>query len=128
VAPSYIETQFKAICPLVSTIVVHGDARPYITALIDLDVDAARAWAAENDLAGATHAEIARSPRLIKVIEKHIEELNEGLGRWETIKRFSVLENSLTIEGGDLTPSLKLRRRAVEERHAAVLAGLYSTD
>jgi long-chain acyl-CoA synthetase len=125
VAPSYIETQFKVICPLVSTIVVHGEGRPYITALIDLDADAVRAWATEHDLAGATHAEIARSPQLTKTIEEHIAKLNAGLGRWETIKRFSVLQRSLTVEGGDLTPSLKLRRRAVEERYAAVLDELY---
>jgi long-chain acyl-CoA synthetase len=125
VAPSYIETRFKAICPLVSTIVVHGEGRPYITALIDLDADAVRAWAADRDLAGATHAEIARSPRLIRAIEDRIGELNAGLGRWESVKRFSVLESNLTVEDGDLTPSLKLRRRAVEERYAAVLDGLY---
>ena len=125
VAPQHIETRFKAICPLASTVVVHGDGRPYITALIDLDADAVRAWAAEHGLAGATHAEIARSPRLIGVIEERIGELNAGLARWETIKRFSVLEHNLTVEGGDLTPSLKLKRRAVEERHAAVLDGLY---
>jgi long-chain acyl-CoA synthetase len=126
VAPQHIETRFKVICPLVSAIVVHGEGRPYITALIDLDADAARTWAAEHGLAGATHAEIARSPRLTQVIEEHIGELNAGLGRWESIKRFSVLERNLTVEGGDLTPSLKLKRRTVEERYAAVLEGLYS--
>jgi long-chain acyl-CoA synthetase len=127
VAPQHIETQFKVICPLVSTIVVHGDGRPYITALIDLDADAVRAWAAEHDLAGATHAEIARSPRLSRVIDEHIGALNAGLGRWESIKRFSILESNLTVEAGDLTPSLKLKRRAVEQRYAAVLDGLYDT-
>jgi len=126
VAPQHIETRFKAMCPLVSAIVVHGEARPYITALIDLDPDAVRAWAAEHDLAGAAHAEIARSPQLIRAIEERIGELNAGLGRWESIKRFSVLESNLTVEGGDLTPSLKLKRRAVEQRYAAVLEGLYS--
>jgi long-chain acyl-CoA synthetase len=109
----------------VSAIVVHGEGRPYITALIDLDADAVRAWAADHDLAGATHAEIARSPQLARVIEERIGELNAGLGRWESIKRFSVLERNLTVEGGDLTPSLKLKRRTVEERYAAVLDGLY---
>ena len=127
VAPQHIETQFKAICPLVSTIVVHGEGRPYVTALIDLDPDAVRAWAAEHDLAGTTYAEIARSPQLIRVIEESIGELNAGLGRWESIKRFSVLERNLTVDSGDLTPSLKLKRRAVEQRYAAVLDGLYNT-
>ncbi len=127
VAPQHIETRFKALCPLVSTIVVHGEGRPYITALLDLDADAARAWAAEHGLAGATHAEIARSPRLIRVIEERLDELNAGLGRWESIKRFSVLERNLTVEDGDLTPSLKLKRRVVEQRYAAVLDGLYGS-
>jgi long-chain acyl-CoA synthetase len=125
VAPQHIETRFKAMCPLVSAIVVHGEGRPYITALIDLDADAVRGWAADHDLAGASHAEISRSPRLIRAIEEHVVGVNAGLARWETIKRFSVLPHHLTVEAGDLTPSLKLKRRAVEHRHAAVLDGLY---
>ncbi|GIJ72121.1 AMP-dependent synthetase/ligase [Virgisporangium ochraceum] len=125
VAPQHVESRFKAICPLVSTVVVHGEGRPYITALVDLDADAARAWAADNGLAGATHAEIARSPRLVRAIGERVEELNAGLGRWESVKRFRVLESTLTVEGGDLTPSMKLRRRAVEQRHAALLDALY---
>jgi long-chain acyl-CoA synthetase len=127
VAPQHIETQFKAICPLVSTIVVHGEGRPFVTALIDLDPDAVRAWAAQHQLIGATHAEIARSPQLIQAIQESISGLNASLGRWESIKRFSVLEHNLTVDSGDLTPSLKLKRRAVEEHYAAELNRLYAT-
>jgi len=79
----------------------------------------------QGDLLADTQGQIER--RLVRAIEEHVGELNAGLGRWESIKRFSVLERNLTVEGGDLTPSLKLKRRAVEERYAAVLGGLYDT-
>jgi long-chain acyl-CoA synthetase len=59
------------------------------------------------------------------MVQDCIDELNAGLGRWETIKRFEILDRDLTVDDGELTPSLKLRRRAVEQRYAAVLDTLY---
>src|SRR4029453_19005919 len=76
VAPQVIETQFKAICPLASQIVVHGDGRNYVTALVALDPDAIKVWAASNDMAGASFADIARSPKLRATIEAFVEGLH----------------------------------------------------
>ncbi|MBB2943358.1 long-chain acyl-CoA synthetase [Actinoplanes lutulentus] len=125
VAPQSIETRFAAICPLSAQIVVHGEGRKYITALIDLDPQAVRSWAKEHDVPGADHAELVRSPQLVAVVERYIAELNAGLGRWETIKQFAILGTNLTVENGDLTPSLKVRRRVVEQRHGDLLDTLY---
>ncbi|SNY68598.1 AMP-dependent synthetase/ligase [Paractinoplanes atraurantiacus] len=125
VAPQSLETRFAALCPLSARIVVHGDGRQYITALIDLDPDATRAWAAEHGVPGATHADIVRHPKTVAAIDGYVTQLNAELGKWETIKRFTILERNLTVENGDLTPSLKLRRRYVEHHNAHLLDKLY---
>ena len=125
VAPQTIEARFKGICPLASQIVVHGEGRKYVTALIDLDPDAVRGWAARHGLGDAGYARITRSPQLTEAVGACIEQLNATLAPWETIKKFLVLDHHLAVEGGDLTPSLKVRRRVVETRYADLLDTLY---
>jgi long-chain acyl-CoA synthetase len=125
VAPQGIETRFKAVCPYASQIVVHGDGRNFITALITLDADAMATWAQANGMAGRRYEEVVTSPQARAMVEQHVAELNAGLGRWETIKRFEILPRELTVEDGDLTPSLKLKRRVVEKRYAEVLDAFY---
>ncbi|WP_426567087.1 AMP-dependent synthetase/ligase [Angustibacter sp. McL0619] len=125
VAPQGIESRFKAVCPYAAQIVVHGDGRRYITALVTLDADAMATWAQHHDMAGAPYEEIVASPAAREMVQRCLDELNDGLGRWETIKRFEILERDLTIESGELTPSLKLRRRVVERRYGDLLDALY---
>ncbi|GAA4586430.1 long-chain acyl-CoA synthetase [Actinoplanes octamycinicus] len=126
VAPQAIEARFKAICPLAGAFVVHGEKRKFITALIDLDPDEARKWAAAHGLGDATHADIARSAALQEAMAGYVEQLNAGLNSWETIKKFAVLERNLGVETGELTSSLKLRRRVIEERYRPLLDDLYA--
>jgi long-chain acyl-CoA synthetase len=125
VAPQTIEARFKGICPLASQIVVHGEGRKYITALIDLDPDAVRTWAAQHGLSDAGYAELTGSPALTEAVSASVHQLNATLAPWETIKKFLVLDHHLAVEGGDLTPSLKVRRRVVEARYAGLLDSLY---
>jgi long-chain acyl-CoA synthetase len=125
VAPQGIETRFKAVCPYASQIVVHGDGRRYITALVTLDPDAMATWAQHHDLAGAPYEEIVSSAAAREMVQQSIDELNRGLGRWETIKRFEVLDRDLSVEAGELTPSMKVRRREVERRYRDLLDTLY---
>jgi long-chain acyl-CoA synthetase len=127
VAPQTIEARFKGICPLAGQIVVHGEGRKYVTALIDLDPDAARTWATRHGLGDAGYPEIAGSPALTETISGYVDQLNATLAPWETIKRFRILDHHLAVEAGDLTPSLKVRRRAVEARYADLLGTLYPT-
>jgi long-chain acyl-CoA synthetase len=127
IAPQAIETRFKAVCPYVSQIVVHGDGRNFVSALVTLDPDAIAGWAAENDLAGRPYAQVVGSPQCRQMVADYIEELNATLGRWETIKKFEVLTSDFTVEDGDLTPSMKLRRRTVEGKFASVLDGFYDS-
>ena len=126
VAPQPIQTAFTAICPLAGQMLVHGEGRHFVSALVALDPDAVTAWAAANGMAGAPFADVARSPAMRATIEQSVERLNAGLGQWERIRKVAILDRILTVEDGDLTPSLKLKRRAVERKYAGVLDGFYS--
>ena len=125
IAPSTIETTFKGICPYVSQFVVIGDGRNYASALITLDADAVTQWAAGNGLASKGYAEIVTSDEARAMVQGFVDQLNAGLNRWETIKRFTVLERDLTVDEGELTPSLKLRRKMVVERYGREIDALY---
>lgn len=125
IAPSQIESRFKGICPLVSQFMVVGEGHNYASALITLDPDAITAWAESNGLRDMSYAEIARDDRTRHAIQQYVDELNSGLNRWETIKRFVILDHDLTVEAGALTPSLKLKRRVVADRYRAQLDALY---
>ena len=125
VAPQVIETEFKAICPLASQIIVHGEGRKFVSALVALDPDAVKVWAQKVGRADAAYAELATSPQMRSTVEGYIEQLNSRLGKWETIKKFEILDRDLTVEAGQLTPSLKLKRRVVEQEYAEVLDSFY---
>jgi len=125
VAPQKVEVIFKAVSPYASQIVVHGDSRNYVTALITLDPDAMAAWGEQHGMPGASYQELVTSAEMRDVIAAHIDELNARLERWETIKKFEILPNDLTVEEGDLTPSLKVKRRTVEQKYMDVLDGMY---
>ncbi|HKA68510.1 MAG TPA: long-chain fatty acid--CoA ligase [Actinomycetes bacterium] len=126
VAPQNIETQFKAVCPYVSHMVVHGDGRNYCTALIAVDPEAIVPWAEQHGLGDLGYAELVKRPELREMLAQHVKELNEGLPRWETIKEFAILPADLTIEAGELTPSLKMKRRVVEQKYRPLLDGMYA--
>jgi long-chain acyl-CoA synthetase len=108
VAPQLLETQFKAVCPYASQIVVHGDGRKYVTALITLDADAMSTWAQANGMAGQRYEQIVTSPQARAMVAGYVDELNARLNRWETVKHFEILPTELSVEDGSLTPSLKL--------------------
>jgi len=126
VAPSHIEGRFKGLCPLASQMVVHGNERNYCVALISLDPEAVTDWASRHDLTGMSYAQVATSEAMRAEIERYVDELNAQLNRWETIKKFVIIERDFSVESGELTPSLKVRRKVVETNYRAVLDALYS--
>lgn len=128
ISPALIEARFKSICPVAGQFVVVGNERNYPAALVTLDPPAIEAWAAENGLGGRSYSEIVGSPQVHDLVERYVDELNEGLNRWERIKRFAILDHDLTIDSGDLTPSLKLRRRRVIEKYSDVVDDLYAAE
>ncbi len=126
VAPAAIESQFKAICPYAGQMVVQGNERSFCVALVTLDPEAMESWAEQNGMAGRPYAEVVSSPEVHEMVAGYVETLNARVNRWESIKRWLILDHDLTVESGELTPSLKVRRKAVEERYRSEIEGLYA--
>jgi long-chain acyl-CoA synthetase len=126
VAPNQIEAKFKALCPYASQFMVFGAERNFAVALVTLDADAIEGWAAENGLAGASYSQIASSEAAREMVADYVSQLNEQLNRWETIKKWEILDHDLTIDSGELTPSLKVKRNVVEKNNAGLIDGFYS--
>ncbi|HEX8781010.1 MAG TPA: AMP-dependent synthetase/ligase, partial [Nocardioides sp.] len=126
VAPPAIESKFKAICPYASQFMVFGNERNYCVALVTLDPDAMAGWAEENGMEGASYTDIVNSEQVQKMVGDYVEELNERLNRWETIKKWKVLDHDLTIESGELTPSMKVKRNVVESNNEALIESMYA--
>ena len=125
VAPSAIESIFMGVCPYASALIVHGDGRSFVSALVTLDPDAMAGWAAENAMTGLSYAELVTSPAVREMVQGYIDALNARLNPWETIKKFLILPKDLSIEDGDLTPSMKLKRRVVAKKYKDELDSLY---
>ncbi|TGB00542.1 AMP-dependent synthetase/ligase [Streptomyces sp. MZ04] len=126
IAPAEVEGQFKAVCPYVSNILVHGADRNFCTALIALDEPAILDWAKENGLSGKSYADVVAAPATVTLIEGYVKQLNEGLQRWQTVKKFKLLPRDLDIEHGELTPSLKLKRPVVEREYQHLIDEMYA--
>ncbi|MFD3497531.1 AMP-dependent synthetase/ligase [Streptomyces sp. NPDC058676] len=126
IAPAEVEGQFKAVCPYVSNILVHGADRNFCTALIALDEVSILDWAKENGLEGKSYAEVVAAPATVSMVEGYVKELNEGLQRWQTIKKFRLLPRDLDIEHGEITPSLKLKRPVVEREYKHLIDEMYA--
>jgi long-chain acyl-CoA synthetase len=114
-SPATIEATLKGACPLIAQACVIGDARPYNVALLTLDTDAAAAFAAQH----GEHA-IARE------VAAAVQHANARLSRVEQIKRYRLLDHDWQPGGAELTPTLKLKRRAIAERYAAEIESLYA--
>jgi long-chain acyl-CoA synthetase len=125
IAPPAIEAKFKTICPYVSQFMVFGAERNFVSALVTLDPDAIADWASENGLAGTSYTDLVRNPRVREMVAEYVEELNGQLNRWETIKKWELLDHDLTIESGELTPSLKVKRAVVEANNKALIDSFY---
>jgi long-chain acyl-CoA synthetase len=125
VAPTHIEGLFKVVCPLVSQAVVIGQARNYCTMVVTLDPDALAAWAKNGELAGRPYEELVAADATRAIVAGYVDQLNEKLNRWETIKKFSILPRDLSIADGELTPSLKIKRRVVEASFAREIETMY---
>lgn len=125
IAPSVIEARFKALCPIVSQMLVHADRRKFASALITLDPDTFGQWAEHNDV-GGDYSQRSQDPRTVEYVQEAVDELNGTLNRWETIKQFRVLVHDFSVETGELTPSLKVKRKVVETMYKDTLDEMYS--
>ncbi|MFE8943873.1 AMP-dependent synthetase/ligase [Streptomyces sp. NPDC007856] len=126
VAPAEVEGQFKAVCPYVSNILVHGADRNYCTALIALDEIAILDWAKGNGLDGRPYADVVAAPQTVEMVDGYVQQLNAGLQKWQTIKKFRLLPRDLDVEHGEITPSLKLKRPVVEREYKHLIDEMYA--
>jgi long-chain acyl-CoA synthetase len=125
VAPQRVESMLLR-SPLVARAIVLGDARPYVVALLVPDADALRALPDDDfALAGLDARALSRDGRVRAHLQRVVDEVNARLASFETIKRFAVLERDLAVDEGELTPTLKIRRRIVERNHRAAIERLY---
>jgi long-chain acyl-CoA synthetase len=124
VAPQNIENDLKT-SKFVSQALVVGDALPYVSALITLDPVEIGRWAAENSVEGEP-ATLAGDDRVRELIQGVVDDANRDRSRFEQVKRFAILPRDFTMEEGEVTPTLKLRRRAVQEHFAAEIDALYA--
>ncbi len=126
IAPSAIESKFKALCPYASQFVVFGNDRNFVVALITLDPDAMTSWAEENGMSGSSYSDVVASDKVHEMVQGYVDELNGKLNRWETIKKWEILDHDLSIETGELTPSMKVKRNVVEDNNKDRIAAFYS--
>jgi len=122
VAPAAIESALKQL-DLVADAVVLGDGRRYLTALLSLEPEAASRFARERGIAGDLHLD----PDVRAALEEGVAAVNKGFSRVEHVRDFRVLPRQLTIEDGELTPTLKVKRRVVEERWEGLIEEMYVT-
>jgi long-chain acyl-CoA synthetase len=125
VAPQDLEGRLKALCPVISHVLVHGDGRPYVVALVTLDAGLLRAWAEGRGLAALSPAALAGHRDVVAIVQDAVDRMNERLPRFATVKRFGILPAELSEAAGEVTPSQKVRRKIVEARHRPVLDRLY---
>jgi long-chain acyl-CoA synthetase len=122
--PSNIENDLKQ-SRFISQAVMHGDRRPYPVALITLDAEEIVPWAKENRLSEDL-AELAASEEVNELVQRELDRANTNYAQVEQIKKFKILDRDLSIEDGELTPTLKVKRNVVNERFADLFESLYS--
>lgn len=125
VAPQLLEGSLKALCPFISQVLVHGNNRNFCTALITIDEEMLPVFTAEHGIKRASYAEITTHQTMVQAIQTAVDSLNKGLSGYETIKKFAILSADFSIETGELTASLKVKRKVVEKAHRTVLDGFY---
>jgi long-chain acyl-CoA synthetase len=123
IAPQEIENRIK-FHPLISQVVVIGDRRPFLSALVTLDEEKAPSWAAEQGIEGDL-ATIANNERTLKEIEAAINEVNQGLAKVEGVKKFRILERDFLQEENEITPTMKVKRKSINEIYADVIEDMY---
>jgi long-chain acyl-CoA synthetase len=125
IAPTAVESRLALQCPYVGQVLVHGNNRNFCSALITLNEENIHSWARQNGLAQKSLEELAADPSVHALIQSAISELNAGLPRYEAIQKFALLPAEFSVESGELTPSLKLKRRFIEQKYADLFSSFY---
>ena len=124
IAPQPIENLIKG-SRFISQVVVVGNGRKYASALIVPNKETLQSYAKLKGIVVSTGTDLIRDERIVDLIERQVAKFTEELARYETIKRVALLDHELTIEGGEMTPTLKVKRRFVEEKYKEIIDRLY---
>lgn len=124
VAPQKLEGLLK-LCPLISHVLIHGDRKKYVVALITLNEAFAKQLAKQNKWAYKNYHDLTQSREIREVVRQAIAETNAKLASFETIKNFAILPEDFSLERNELTPSLKVKRRICDERYKTEIEELY---
>ena len=127
VAPQYIENLLK-FSPYINDAVVIGDRRKYITALIVIDEDNVVKYAQDHKVQYTTFASLTRTPEVIELIQREIDKVNAQMARVENIRKFRILDKKLYTEDGEVTPTMKVKRKAINAQFGDVIEDMYRED
>jgi len=124
IAPQALESSLMALCPYINQVLVHGNNRNFCSALVTLESESIQRWARQNNVPitkGFLH-----HPKIIELIISYINRFNARLANFEKIRKFHILEGEFSVEGGELTHSLKLKRKFIENKYKAILENMYA--
>lgn len=124
VAPQPIENLLKQ-CPVVSQVMIIGDKRNFVSALIVPDFDHLNVWASRNNLSDLTVDDLLNNPVCNEYIQKELAEIVSSLPKYEQVKKYILLKDAWSVESGELTPTMKIKRRQILEKHTARIEELY---
>lgn len=127
VAPQRVESLIKS-SRFVSQVVVVGNARKFAAALIVPNIELLRSYAELKGIAFENDKDLLKNPKIIDLIERQVDKYTAELARFEKVKKVALLANELTIESGELTPTLKVRRSVIDKKYADVIASLYEDE
>ena len=124
ITPQYIENKLK-FSPYINDAVVIGDNRRFVTCLIMIDEDNVAKYAQDNKIQFSTYKDLTQSPEIIKLIQAEVDEVNETLARVEQVKKFTILPKKLYEEDGEVTPTMKVKRKYVNEAFSDLIEAMY---
>ena len=127
VAPQNIENIMQQ-SRYIQQIMVYGDGRKYLSALITLNWEAIEDYARKKVISYHSRKELASNPEIVELVGEEIEGKNKNLSHFETIKKFAILDSNFSVESGELTPTLKVKRKVVAEKYKTVLDRLYNNN
>jgi long-chain acyl-CoA synthetase len=125
IAPQNLENALKAT-PFISQVMVHGDKRPYLVALITLNEENVGKWARDNGVSFSTTADLAKSDKVRSLVQKYVNELNAKEPSHSSIKKFTILPADFSQETGELTPTLKVKRKFTYEKYKEIIDAFYA--
>jgi long-chain acyl-CoA synthetase len=124
ITPTELENELK-FSPYITDAVVIGDKRPYLVAIVMIDQDNVEKFAQDREIPFSNYASLTRAPEVQELIQAELDRVNAKFARVEQIKKFFLLDKQLSAEDEELTPTMKLKRKLVENKYASLIEAMY---